>query len=177
MQCIVLVGLARSGKDTAADYLVQRFNFKKFVFSDVLVKLAEAKGLPPNKMNLVKLGDELRAEKGMNAVAVELLKEVKKFKDENLVLVGARSKEEFFSVKESFPEAKLVVVSAEQNERFKRKSLADPATEKEFFSRDAIDAEKKGLNELISLADYKLPNNGSEEELFEKINELMNALD
>ncbi|MFH1587844.1 MAG: AAA family ATPase [Candidatus Diapherotrites archaeon] len=179
MQCIVLVGFARSGKDTAADYLIKEFNFKKFVFSDVLVKMAKEKNLEPTKMNLVKLGDELRALKGMNAVAIELLKEVKAFraenkeKETNLVLVGARSKEEFYSVKEVFPEAKLVAVTAKQNERFERKSNIDPQNKEEFFSRDKIDSQKKGLTELISLADYELLNSGTKKDLSEKINELI----
>ncbi|MBN2126797.1 MAG: AAA family ATPase [Candidatus Diapherotrites archaeon] len=170
MQCIVLVGLARSGKDTLADYLCEKYNFKKFVFSDVLVELAEQKKLEPSKMNLVKLGDELRAKEGMHAVASRLLKKVK---GEKIILVGARSKEEFFEVKKKFSNTVLISISAPQKERFERKNDSDPLTEKEFFSRDKIDAEKKGLNELISLAEINLINSGSLEELHKKADELI----
>jgi dephospho-CoA kinase len=173
MQCIVLVGLARSGKDTLADYLVKKHKFKKFVFSNVLIELAKEKNIKSSKMNLVKLGDELRAKKGMNAVAVKLLKKVSGNK---LILVGARSKEEFFEVKKKFPETLLVSISSSVDSRFQRRNESDPKNKKEFFSRDKIDAEKKGLNELIKLAKIKLNNSGSLEELYKKADELINQL-
>ncbi len=171
VQVLVLLGRARSGKDTAADFLVKEFGFKKFVFSSVLEKELKRQGKKISKQNMALIGDELRKKFGMNVVAVKLLE---KISDENkIVFVGARSIEEIDLIKERFPEAKLILIEAEKQKRFERRSELDSDNLNKFYLRDKLDEEKKGMNKVFSLADFKLENNSSLNDLFRKIKILM----
>jgi dephospho-CoA kinase len=165
--CIVLVGLARSGKDTVADYLKEKHGFAKLVFSDVLVKEARKKNLPETKMVLVGIGDQMRKKYGMDAVAKKTISSVPD-SAKKIVFVGARSPQEFDAVKKSFPNAVLVMVRADKEKRFERKSNSDPCDKISFFERDKIDEEKKGLLELLKKATHEIVNDGSLFELKEK---------
>ncbi|MBI5553907.1 MAG: hypothetical protein HY917_04165 [Candidatus Diapherotrites archaeon] len=163
--CLVLSGLARSGKDTLADYLVSGHGFKKFVFSDELKRIAARQKKKPSKLNLAAIGDSLRSKKGMDAVALLLLEHIP-VNASKVVLVGARSPEEFIAVKKKFPFTQLVWLNASKTIRFSRKNESDPAFAQAFFSRDCQDIEKKGLQKLQKKAAFVLENDGSPAQLF-----------
>jgi len=167
MIIIALTGLARSGKDTAANVLAERFGFKKLVFSDFLRAEVEGRGLPVNKENMSKVGDELRKAEGMDCVAKRLWLEAKKF--EKVVAVGMRSVEEAEFLKGRADSFYLIALKAEPETRFERKSMADPQAEKEFFARDERDVANKGLGKIIELADAIIENDSSVEELVAKV--------
>jgi dephospho-CoA kinase len=170
-QVLILAGKARSGKDTVADFLVKEFGFKKFVFSSVLEKELKEKGIKATKKNMSLLGDELREKFGMNVLAKKLLEKVKE--EKKLVFVGARSLQEVELIKKRFPEAKLILIEANEKKRFERKSEMDSSEFRQFLYRDEIDSKKKGMNKLIETADFKLENNSSLSDLFQKTRHLM----
>lgn len=170
-QVLILLGKARSGKDTVADFLAEKFGFKKFVFSSVLEEELKKQGKEVSKQNMVLLGDELREKKGMGIIAEKLLKEVKE--EKKIVFVGARSVEEIELIKEKFPTAKLVLVEAQEEKRFDRRSNLDPDELEKFSLRDKTDEEKKGMKKVFLLAEFKIENNGSIENLFKKTQDLM----
>ncbi len=170
-QILILLGKARSGKDTVADFLVKEFSFKKFVFSSVLEEELKKKRKLITKQNMSLLGDELRKEFGMQIIAEKLLEKVSD--EQKIVFVGARSPEEIELIKQKFPEAKTFLVEASQEKRFKRRNGLDANTLKAFFERDEIDSEKKGMKKAFGLADYKLENNSSLSDLLNKTKALM----
>jgi len=181
-QVLILLGKARSGKDTVADFLVKEFGFKKFVFSSVLEEELIKQGKEVSKKSMALLGDELRKEFGMGVIAQKLLekqtfeKSLNKKEEEKIVFVGARSTEEIELIKQRFSEAKLVLIKAEENERFERRSELDPDELEEFSFRDKLDEEKKGMKNVFLLAEFKIDNNGSLNDLFEKTRDLMGNL-
>ena len=73
MQVLILLGKARSGKDTIADFLVKEFGFRKFVFSSVLEEELKKQGKEITKKNMALLGDELRKEFVFNLLVVSVL--------------------------------------------------------------------------------------------------------
>ncbi len=167
MDTIILTGLARSGKDTAADYLSERHGFKKFVFSDVLEEELKKKGQMVTKMNMSRMGDELRNMWGMAKVA-ELLHE-KVVGNEKVVLVGARSLEEAEFFRKKSEKFMIVNIDAEADARFHRRSEADANEKNKFFQRDEADLENKGLGKLIEKADFTVENNSDLEGLYKKL--------
>jgi len=173
-QVLILLGKARSGKDTVADYLVKEFGFKKFVFSSVLEEELKKQEKEVSKKNMVLLGDELRKEFGMDVVAKRLLKKVSD--EQKIVFVGARSLEEISLIKKRFPQAKLILVEAEEKKRFKRRNELDENDLKSFSERDLVDSEKKGMNKVFGLSDFKLENNSSLSDLFAKTRGLINNI-
>lgn len=170
-QILILLGKARSGKDTVADFLVKEFGFKKFVFSSFLEEELKKQGKTVSKQNMVLLGDELREKFSMDVIARKTLEKVSD--EQKIVFVGARSIEEADLIKQKFPQAKLILVEAEEKKRFQRKNELDADTIKEFSERDKIDAEKKGMNKLFELAEFRIENNFSLADLLQKTRDLM----
>ena len=170
-QVLILLGKARSGKDTVADFLEEKFGFKKFVFSSVLEEELKKQGKEVSKQNMASLGDELRKKFGMAVMAEKILKKVKE--EEKIVFVGPRSLEEVELIKEKFPQAKVLLITAPEEKRFERRTEIDPQQEKDFHLRDKADEEKKGMKKIFVLADFKIENNSSLEDLFAKISDLM----
>ena len=167
MIIIALTGLARSGKDTAANVLEKKFGFKKLVFSDFLRAEVERRGLEISKENMSKVGDELRKAEGMDCVAKRLWLEAKKF--EKVVAVGMRSVEEAEFLKGRAGSFYLIALKADPSMRFERKSEADPQAEKDFFARDERDVANKGLGKIIGLADIVIENNSTLDALEKKV--------
>lgn len=171
MVVIVLVGLARSGKDTAADYIQRRFGFAKYTFSSVLADLLKEKKLNPTKEAMLELGTMLRRQEGMDAVAKRLDQKIKE--TDNVLLVGPRSIEEINYFQQKFPNLKIIKVVAGKNERFERRSDLDPQTEKGFYQRDQSDVEKKGMQKVLDAAQLQMNNFGSLEEFQSEVESVM----
>jgi len=174
MKLIILTGLARSGKDTVADFLEKDFGFKKLVFSDFLKAEVLKKGLEISKENLALVGDELRKKKGMAVVAELLWNDAKNL--EKAVASGSRSVEEVLFLKKKCRNGVVVAVKTDSSKRFERKLENDPQNSKDFFARDQRDIENKGLDKVIALADITIENNSTLEELEKKVKELVGKI-
>ena len=171
MFVIVLTGLARSGKDSVADYLVKEYGFKKFTFSDVLVEELIKQGREPTKANQAIIGDELRKEKGLDIVARMLFEKFKE--EEKVVLVGSRSIEEIAFLKKKAEKFFLVKIEALLQKRFGRKEKGTHKTLKELNERDARDKKNKGMQKVIDAAEFTIKNDSSFENLHKKTDKLM----
>ena len=69
MKAISFTGLARSGKDTAADYIVEKYGFHKLVMSDKLAEELQKQGKEDTKMNRSLKAKELRERFGDDVLA------------------------------------------------------------------------------------------------------------
>jgi len=171
---IVLAGLARSGKDTAADFLVKKFKFKKYVMSDFIKEELKKKRLPQTKEMLSFYGDKLRKWKGMDAVAKMVYRKIGKKR--NCIITGARSPEEIEFFKKKLSNVFVVAVNAPLQKRFKRQQAIKRINLRKFRERDERDKKKKGLNKAINKADFVLQNNSTKKVLQQKILELMEKI-
>ncbi|MAG18082.1 MAG: hypothetical protein CL944_01250 [Candidatus Diapherotrites archaeon] len=174
MSIIILVGLARSGKDTAADYLVEKHGFTKYTFSDVLKEILEEKGVDPTKKRMNELGDMLRDEMGMDAIAKMLDKKINK--KDKLILVGPRSIEEIDFFKQKFPELKVIKITTGKDERFGRRSEEDPQREEEFYKRDEDDKHNKGFQKVLDSANLQVNNFSKIENFYLEIETALNLV-
>ncbi len=174
MAVLMIVGLARSGKDTVADYLAEKYKFYKLTFSSVLAEALEQKGVPATKQNMIELGDELRKEFGMDALAKLLAKKV--LRDDRLALVGPRSIDEAQFFRKKYPEMKIVKVTAADESRYTRRSRADPEDKKGFFGRDEADLRTKGMQKVLDAAEFELKNNEDREKLYSQIDALVRKI-
>ncbi len=171
---LIITGLARSGKDTIADYLVEKYGFVKYTFSSVLEEILEKQGIVPNKERMNSLGDELRKEAGMDAVAQFLGKKI--IEEDKVVLVGPRSVEEMIYFLDRFPDIKVIKVTSKNETRFSRRTEIDSSDEKKFFQRDEEDIKNKGLGEVLENFDFEIKNNGSKELLETQLDVLVDKL-
>lgn len=166
MKIIGLAGLARSGKDTVADFIESKYGYRKFVLSDVLKDEFRKEGKEPTKENMADLGNALRKKYGKDIVARMLYERCKDL--EKITIVGFRSPEEvqFFQKK-----AKIFVlmeVRAPEQSRIKWASKQE-----DIKKRDKNDISKKGLDDVFSMAKIKIDNNSTLEALYEKVEKIM----
>ena len=168
---IGLTGPARSGKDTVAKYLVEEYEFKHFDFyHDVLLAEMKSRGMEPTKDNASIIGDEIRKGKGRGVMA-ELL--FPKIDAEDVVVTGFRSPEEVEFFRSKTAQFFLVMASAQRDLRYERRDERDPQDKDDFFGRDERDLRNKGMETVFMMADYMIDNNGTMEELKERIDEIM----
>lgn len=175
MAILVIVGLARTGKDTVADYIEKKYGYRKYTFSKVLEEALKIKGINPDKEKMLELGDALREEMGMDVVAKMLSEKVRE--KNNITLVGPRSMEEIEYFRKQFPKLRIIKVTAEKEKRFERKSEQDEKDEKKFFERDSNDMLTKGFGKVIDAAEKEIKNSSSEEDLYKQIDQLMRDIE
>jgi len=169
-----ITGLANAGKDTVAKYLKDKYSFEWLNFSDILADEAKKQKIEPTKMNLSKIGVKYREEHGMGGLAIGILKKIEKSKNEKFVVTGFRSPEEVDYIRNHVDDFVLVEIRTNPDLRWKRKKKSDPQVEEEFFKRDKIDKETKGLGKVLEIVDSVIENDSSFKDFYKKIDELMN---
>ncbi len=174
MAVLVIVGLARSGKDTVADYLAEKYKYYKLTFSSMLSELLESREIPATKQSMIELGDELRKEFGMDAIAKLLEKKI--LRDDKLVLVGPRSIEEIDYFRKKYPALKVIKVNAVEQNRYTRRSRIDPEEKNEFLGRDEADLKNKGMQKVLDAAQFELTNDDNREKLYAQIDALVKKI-
>ncbi len=174
MAVIIVIGLARAGKDTAADYISEKYGYAKYTFSSVLREMIEKRSEKATKEKMLRLGDMIRKQIGMDAVAKLLDKKISE--KDNIVLAGPRSIEEINYFRKKFPLLKLVKVSAGKESRFGRKSRIDPQDAGGFYARDERDVETKGFGKVLDAAEIEIQNTGKKGKLFEQIDAMMGKI-
>jgi len=168
MRIIAFTGLAQSGKDTAARYVSSKYGYKWFDFSrDALEDELRRRLQPVTKENMSALGDELRAKYGADALAQKLVDKIRKSRTENIVVSGVRSPAEAEYLKENAENFILVRIAADPKKRVARSGNSN------ILDRDARDISNKGLLQVLELADITIENNGTVDELYRKIDEVI----
>ena len=171
---IGITGLARSGKDTVADYIAEKHSFKVFTMSDTLRSECMKRGMDISKDNLSLIGDTMRKEFGNDIVAVKTIEKAGNFP--RSIITGVRSPEEIDVFKQHSPGFILLSVEALDSSRFGRRTEKDPKTETGFFARDERDKENKGLGDVIEMADYTMTNNGTLDQLYGDVDKFLDSL-
>ena len=172
---IGLTGLLRSGKDTAADHVVQKYGYIKVNMSDVLRDELIRQGKEASKINMSILGDEWRTLYGKDIVMRKTLEKAQNFR--KIIITGVRSPMEVQTIKKYAFKFKLIAVEATKDSRFSRRIESDPQSPEKFFSRDTRDIQEKGLSEVISNAEYIIDNNSTEEDLFSKVEATLDRIE
>ncbi|MDO8427825.1 MAG: hypothetical protein Q7S92_01295 [Candidatus Diapherotrites archaeon] len=176
-------GLTRSGKDTAADFVAQKFGFAKIDNNkDILWPELLKRKRKITKMNSVKLGDELRAQYGMDIIAQKTVKLIQKRKWPKVIISGIRSSEDIPLFKKLAKRFYLIRIHASLKIRVKRMKQVrikgeTLSSRKELLQKDQIDLQKKGLRKTLALADYSIQNTGSLADLKQNLVQLVQKLE
>ena len=171
---IGITGLARSGKDTVADYIAEKHSFKVFTMSDTLRSECMKRGMDISKDNLSLIGDTMRKEFGNDIVAVKTIEKAGNFP--RSIITGVRSPEEIDIFKQHSPSFILLSVEAPDSSRFGRRTEKDPDTETGFFARDERDMHNKGMGDVIEMADYVITNDSTLDQLYENVDKFLDSL-
>ncbi|MBN1170019.1 AAA family ATPase [Candidatus Micrarchaeota archaeon] len=171
---IGLTGENCAGKGTVAEYLKKK-SFYYHSLSDVLREILKEQGIENTRDNLITKGNLLREALGPGVLGKLIAQKLQD--DKNYVIDSIRNPEEAKELKkiEGFF---LIHVSAPQETRFERirlrKREGDPETLEEFRRTENLELENKDNNKqnlkgTAGLADKKIVNDGTIEELHKKV--------
>lgn len=174
-----LTGPNAAGKGEVAVYL-RRLGFNVHSLSDVVREEAAARGLPPEREHLIRIGTLLRQTEGPGVLARRILPRL----GSRDVVDSIRNPREV-EVLRTLPHFVLLSVSAEIGLRFERMQQrgrpGDPATLDAFRDREAqentSDPNAQRLAATSALADRVIVNDGDLETLHRQVDRLLRQLE
>lgn len=172
---IGIVGRIAAGKDEAAKYLHGKLGWPVFQISAPLKAEVRKRGLELNRKNMQEMGEKFAKTYGDDYLAKLALKSFK----QNGIVSGPRQlgQIKYFRSNSRFI---LVFIDAADKIRFERaksRGIVNEAKTLNDFARDEIEKDVIGdivkLDDCIEMADYKVENNSTIENLGEKLDEII----
>jgi dephospho-CoA kinase len=178
---IGFTGKRGCGKDTAAERLVQSHGFAMLDFTrDVLAPILEAEGKEVTRENLmdVAMDGRKRAHKGI--WAEKLCEVIRKKSRKNFTISGVRFPEEVSVFRKEFEDFALVSIACRDRARYERSMRRGTKGERGMTFEEYMKVEEKPTEKAVlktmELADYAIDNNGTIEDLFEEVDELVKLI-
>jgi len=151
---------------------VQRMGYPVVTMGDEVREEVKQRNLQPTPQNLGKTMLSLRELEGPAAIAKRCIPKLRNQPHRTVVIDGIRSLVEVDEFKKHFPNFILVAIYASPKTRyrrlFRRRRSDDPPDWKAFMERDLREL-GIGMGSVISVADYMIVNEGSIEQLKQKI--------
>jgi len=183
MVIIGITGTIGAGKGTVVEYLINKKNFKHFSARGFLMEEIERRGLENNRDNMVAVANELREKNSPSFVADELLKRALE-SGENCVIESLRTVGEIESLRKK-GNFSLLAIDADSRVRYERIIIRSTSTDNISFEKFLSDEEremnsddpnKQNLRKCIEMADFRIENNGTIEELNYKLEEILKVI-
>jgi dephospho-CoA kinase len=186
MKVVGLTGTLGSGKSIVKDIILKSFNCYHVTLGDVIRGEIEKKRGLMNRKSLQDMGNELRQKYGGHILAKLAIEYLPRDK-ELIVIDGIRNPAEADWLKRKFGgDFFLIAIDAPFEKRlefiFSRGSQRDPKTIEEFKAFDARDRGEgepetgQQVDKCIAIADFKIMNEGTAEELHVKVMEVMQKI-
>ncbi|MFC1656492.1 AAA family ATPase [Patescibacteria group bacterium] len=180
---IGLTGTLSSGKDQVSEYLMTK-GFKHYSLSDILREIAEERGIEKTRDNLRELANDVAHEKGAESLAKEALARIGDVREGNFIISAIRKPEEVKLLKQR-PDFIFIAVDADPTLRWERSQKRaregeNKQTFDEFMAKEKAETSGNNVQRLdvcISMADYKVMNNGTIEDLNKKVDEILKEHD
>lgn len=180
---IGLTGRIAGGKGVISDFFKEN-GFEYLSLSQEVRDEAKKRGILAERKELQDLGNLMREEEGSSVLAKRIIKKIDKRKD--YVIDGIRNAKEVEELRKVFgKEFHLISIDADLELRWRnaqnRGKESDPKTFEEFLKADKRDFQENTDNgqqvkKCMNLADYSLLNNGTIEELREKLKEVYDII-
>lgn len=180
MIVIGITGTLGAGKGTIVDYLVNKKGYRHYSVSGYLKERLIEKGLESNRDNLRIIANEIRTRYGPDYITKKLFIKAKK-QNANVVIESIRNPKEAEFIK-SQKNGYLFAVDVNCKTRYlriqKRASEKDKVTFKKFCGQEKKELQSKDPNaqnlpKCILMADFKLDNNGTIKQLYEKVEKVL----
>jgi dephospho-CoA kinase len=186
---IGLTGRIAGGKGVISEFFKEK-GFEYLSLSQEVRLEAQKRGIFPERKNLQDLGNLMREEGGPGVLAKRIIKKInenKKNKDyKNYIIDGIRNTGEVEELRKAFGKSFfLISVDSELSLRWrnlqKRGKESDPKKFEEFIEADKRDFEENTENgqqvrKCMEMADYKILNNGTIQELNKKIEKIYDKI-
>jgi dephospho-CoA kinase len=147
---IGLTGSCCSGKDTIADYMAKKYNYRHFSLSNVIRNIMEATGIKPTRENLIAFGTNLREKNGNGILAKKILEKIGY--NGKYCITSIRHSQEVIEFRKR-RDFVLINVYAPEDIRFRRmqrrKRLGDPQTLEKFIELEQKESQTSGPGQQI----------------------------
>jgi len=177
-----LTGRMASGKGTVADVLKAE-GYGYYSLSDVIRDEIRDRGLEESRTTLTEVGNELRVNEGPSTLAVRILKKLTS--GSSFVIDSIRNPAEVDALREGRSDFVMLCVEAPAAVRFERLRsrgrIGDVQTIEEFRAQEerelaSADPTTQQLLATESKADHILVNDGSMQDLEQKVRALLSTL-
>ncbi|MFA5095463.1 MAG: AAA family ATPase [Candidatus Paceibacterota bacterium] len=174
---LAIVGLPGAGKTEIVEYLMKKTGWPKFYFGDITFDEMKKIGLEVNEANERKTREEIRARLGMGAYAILSIPKVKELYEKSSVFVESLySWEEYLEMKKEFGNIfKVLTVFASPEKRIERlcNRPLRPLKREDVISRDYAQIENLHQAGPIARADFAIINEGTKEDLYKQLDEII----
>jgi len=169
---ITILGLPGSGKSVVIDYLMNKFNWPKVYFGEIILDEIKKQGLKVNEKNERMIREGMREKYGRLCYANPVIKKINKIKNTTILVESLYDWEEYKLFKKTFKNNFITIaIYTTPSVRYKRLSVRKirPLSLKEAQSRDYAQIENIFQAGPIAMANYTVNNNSSFEELYQQI--------
>jgi dephospho-CoA kinase len=174
-----LSGIIASGKDTVADYLVEKYGAEKLSFSAPLRDILNKLFLPVNRAHMSDLAELLMRRFGQDLLSKVISKSVELSDKKMFVLPNIRREADYSAllkfnfvlvgVKTDKEKCYNRLIQRNQNEDDKIKTWQE-------FQSDLQRSTEVDIPHLVSKAAFQLDNNGSFDDLYRQVDNIMQQL-
>lgn len=174
---LALSGQIASGKDVTKKYLEEKYSAKSVKFSQILRDVLNRLTLPIERKTMQALSTLLRQNFGEDLLARNIAEDAKKLEAEIVILDGVRRPADILHAQKlaGFILVKIDATSELRYERMKKRNENAGDAEKtfeEFLADHEAEADKE-VPVVMAQATKTLNNNGSFEDLYKQINDLI----
>ena len=173
---IGITGTNGAGKGAVVDYLVTQREFTHYSVREYLTQLLEEKGAEITRPSLGVLADELRAQHGGGHFSSLFVAQMQIDGVENAVIESLRSPGEV----ETLHSLGGILLAIDANRTIRYSRIAARGSETDHVDFDTFveqeekewsgnDSKKMNIPEVMSMADYKIQNDGTLDELYAQI--------
>ena len=175
-----ITGTIGAGKGTIVDYLMKEKGFKHFSVRSFLTEEIKKRGMEINRDSMVAVANDLRTKYSPAYIVEELYKQ-SLVVDTDCVIESIRAVGEVNALrgKQNFF---LLAVDADKKVRYERilarSSETDQVSFEEFAKQEdremtSTDPTKQNLSECIKMADFRLINNGSFQDIYGQVDKII----
>ena len=184
VKIIAIVGMSGSGKSVAVDYLTDK-GYPKIYFGGMIYKEMEKRGIERTEdgESEKKFREEIRQTEGADWVVRQVIEETKDLiaaGQKRIILDGVYSWTEYKTLRHEFPGCMtFIAIVVDKNLRYARVAERPerPFDENAIRERDRSEIENLEKGGPIVAADYYVLNNGTVEEMKERIDVILKEIE
>lgn len=182
MQKLIIgfVGEIASGKGTACEYFIQKYNAGYYRFSTIMRDILDRLHLPQARENMQTLSTILRQNFGEDLFAKVMAEDVNSDKNDIVCVDGIRRVADIKFLR-TLPNFHLIHLYADELNRYNRiiarsENTDDKNKTFEEFQKDQLAETEQTIPQVVAEAETKIDNNGTREELDAQLEELLKRL-